>query len=144
MYICIDCGSVFDESEIAVDSYNHASHGERPAVEKWVCCPRCGGYITDAVACKVCGEWFYEDDLHGGVCDSCIEDNSDIETCMQVSNVKESVELDVFLLSMFSVDQIENILQEELRKCQTVDTKPFIDGDKDWFGERLAEMGVKK
>lgn len=141
MFICTDCGLVFEE--VGSYSENHASYGDAPAVEEWSCCPCCEGCFEEAEQCKICGEFFLQKNVHGGVCNSCIAEHSDIETCMQASNVKEAVELDLFLLSMFSVDQIEHILQEQLRGCATVDMSPFIDGDRDWFGERLVEMGVK-
>ena len=45
MFICLDCGSVFDEPE-----YFYDHHGmETPPYEVYKGCPGCGGAYTDAL-----------------------------------------------------------------------------------------------
>ena len=142
MYICVDCGFVFEETEVDFESYNHADHGDRPAVEEWACCPACKGAFTDAVKCKMCENWFDEVHLFGGVCDKCIEVNSDFDTCLNVgSRHRESVRLNSFLFWLFDEDEIEQILTREARGSKKiVDCRPFVEYDKDWFGESLLSV----
>ena len=47
MYKCLDCGSVFDESDIKqVEEYMGECHGA-PAFEYWNACPFCESYDVE-------------------------------------------------------------------------------------------------
>lgn len=53
MYVCVDCGTVFEEARYYVET-----HGlETPPYETWYGCPKCGGYYIEAFKCDCCGEW---------------------------------------------------------------------------------------
>ena len=76
MYICLDCGHVFDEP----DTWNeHHPYGEGYATEAWSGCPRCKGGYEEAVECNVCGEYFSKSDLTDGICDRCYEEQEEGE-----------------------------------------------------------------
>ena len=71
MFICLDCGSVFDEPE-----YFYDFHGmETPPYEIYKGCPGCGGAYTDAITCSICGEYIldeYADVVDGqNICENC-------------------------------------------------------------------------
>ena len=57
MFICLDCGSSFDEPE-----YFYDFHGmETPPYEVYKGCPGCGGAYTDAITCSICGEYILDE-----------------------------------------------------------------------------------
>ena len=143
-YKCIACGNIFEEGEQAVW---YETHGfDLPPYEKWSGCPLCKGAYEETVKCAVCRSEHLEDELSGGVCDECIDEyRKDFNSCYEMSiGEKTNIEINSLLASLFDVGDIEQILKEYIRdKWQDVDCSPFIDEDKTWFGERLAEE-VKK
>ena len=75
MWLCLDCGHVFDEPE--VENHRAGSYWGDPAWEPWGICPSCGSTeITEAEQCQRCGEWVPEthDVLNMWVCDICRDD----------------------------------------------------------------------
>jgi rubrerythrin len=71
MYICNNCGEVFDTPETYEE---HHPYGTGYASEKWSVCPNCGEPDYDeAKQCERCGEFVAE--LDGdGLCDVCYGD----------------------------------------------------------------------
>lgn len=70
MYICEECGHIFEDPERYED---HHPYGDTYAVERWSLCPKCGqtGY-EEAYECTYCGKWTsYLDD---GLCYECYEE----------------------------------------------------------------------
>ena len=68
MFICLDCGHVFDEP----DTWNeHHPYGEGHAAEAWCGCPRCGGSFEEAKRCSRCDNYFSRDELEDGMCNEC-------------------------------------------------------------------------
>jgi hypothetical protein len=70
MYICLDCGEIFEEPETWEESY---PYGEGYAYQTFSCCPHCEGSYEEAEVCKDCGEYFAPDDLYDGMCNECRE-----------------------------------------------------------------------
>jgi DNA-directed RNA polymerase subunit RPC12/RpoP len=137
-YKCLECGNIFEYGE---DQTWVESHGE-----KLRGCPICGGAYKKTVKCSICGGEFLKGELHGGcVCNECIDEyRKDFDTCYNLSkNEKEKVEINILLISLIGEDNIEKILYHYLKCQNNVDCSGFIDEDKDWFAERLAEE-VKK
>lgn len=69
MFVCAECGYVFDEPEKWVEE-----HGERMSG-----CPACGGNFDDAKKCELCGEEYStnlstQGDLCCEKCSSVIEE----------------------------------------------------------------------
>lgn len=69
MYICEDCGEVFEEPKTFYES-----HGlDSPPYEQWSVCPNCSSTnYKEAHECSRCGE--YAANLEDGLCDICYED----------------------------------------------------------------------
>jgi hypothetical protein len=53
MFICLDCGCVFDEPKHWIET-----HGlDSPPYEEWDGCPFCGGTYAETYKCDNCGDW---------------------------------------------------------------------------------------
>lgn len=138
MFKCASCGHVFEEG--TQDKWTE------PSGEQWEGCPSCGGCFEEAKQCSHCDEWFFEDDeLFDGLCEKCIYDHADIDTCFEIGNeCRTEIGINGFLYSMFNVEQIEEILIRELKEANPSESQiaHFIEEDKDWFAEQLKEKGV--
>lgn len=136
-YKCYDCERTFNEPK-----FTKEAHGE-----VFACCPYCNGSFDEAKKCEICGEYFFEDELNGGcVCDDCIEEHKrDFETCYSIAETteKQEIKINALLASLVSVSKIEAVLYHILKEAEYVDCSAFINEDKDWFAEKLAEE-VKK
>ena len=65
MYICLDCGNVFDKCEYETDEMG----------QKWQLCPVCKGEsIDEAVHCKKCHEATGREQARYGLCADCETD----------------------------------------------------------------------
>lgn len=137
MLVCLDCGYVFREEELC--SYTE-TYGETLG-----CCPNCrGNDFTEAFKCHSCGEYFSEDDITGEVCNSCIEEKRyDAEFCYNASiGENEKVEINWFLATILDAGDINQILWEYVKKnMPNVDCMPFIEQDRYWFSQFVAEEG---
>ena len=145
-YKCLDCGHIFEYGEEAVWSEFRGECFGVESYEKMDGCPLCRGDYEETVKCSICGSEHLEDELNGGVCDECIDEyRKDFQTCYEVSfGETEDIKINALLASLFDVSDIEQILKEYIRdRWQDVDCSQFIDEDKSWFGERIAEE-VKK
>lgn len=137
MWICNDCGEVFENPR---EYYDHGTGYHS------LDCPHCGSDdIDEAERCAECDEWVIEKNLVNGLCPACIEKHAvDYETVKAYGAArKECIELNGFLTYAFSPDEIEEILDRELRNTETLKTiyaKDFATDDTDdftkWFNER--------
>lgn len=153
MQVCKSCGAIFDDGDsVVIKDYECEFWGHR-VHETWAGCPECGSTdLTDADQCKVCGDYFAPGEIGGHVCDCCAEElrdtyKNDFETCYHLceDEPKEGAKINGFLRSMFSDSEIEQILLDFLKndsERRPVDCTEFIDGDLDWFIEKIAK-GVK-
>lgn len=57
MYICLECGELFEEPKHYVETHNL----DTPPYEEWTGCPRCGGAYTGTYRCECCEEWIDND-----------------------------------------------------------------------------------
>ena len=55
MFVCLECGHVFSEDEVAVWEETHGL--DIPPYERWSGCPNCKGGYVEAHQCDDCGEW---------------------------------------------------------------------------------------
>lgn len=139
-YKCLECGHIFDEGEEARWEETHGL--DYPPYERFCGCPLCQGSFEETVKCKVCGEEFLEAELNGGcVCNECIEEYSrDFDTCYKIADAeKEEIKINALLASLVSASKIEAVLYHLLKEKGDVDCLAFINEDKDWFAEKLAE-----
>ncbi len=73
MYVCKECGEIFEEPEHCVER-----HGFTDGMyEEWDGCPECGGNYTEAFCCDLCGEYIQGDyiETKNGtlICENCYE-----------------------------------------------------------------------
>jgi hypothetical protein len=73
MYICKECGHLFEEGEQKTYTEHHP-YGMTTADEEFHVCPICGGDYEEAKECAACGAWFDPDDenFFGKHCKSCL------------------------------------------------------------------------
>lgn len=78
MYLCIECGALFDEPRRTIET-----HGlDSPPYEVWNVCPECGGAYVKTMQCDLCGEWITGDYVE-------LDDNSTVcECCYVVKNIE--------------------------------------------------------
>lgn len=71
MYICLECGYIFDSPKI----YSEKHGLDTPPFEQIEGCPKCGGDFTEAIKCAICGEYIVDRYYHlctdEDVCDEC-------------------------------------------------------------------------
>lgn len=136
---CTECGHIFEEGEQVNWIERHGfSYG---GGERFSGCPLCRGEYEETTPCAVCGSEHFEDELHGGVCDECIDKcRHDVDMCAEVgADKREEVKINSFLLSIFDGKDIEAILFERLKeRFSDVDCSAYIDNDITWFGEQLV------
>lgn len=73
MFICLDCGCVFDKSKHWIET-----HGlDSPPYEEWDGCPSCGGAYAETYKCDGCNDWLcgtYAETKNGNkYCENCYE-----------------------------------------------------------------------
>lgn len=153
MYKCCECGHLFEEGEQAVWEERHGL--DRGPYEKWSGCPLCNVDYEEVHQCKECFRWHSEDELYNGLCSECIEKiveefRYSPEKCYKISNESNStepVDIDSFLATMFTTNQINEILFKELinaSKTVKLNCSRFIDSDKEWFIDAVSlEKEVK-
>ena len=145
-YKCLECGHIFEEGEQARWEEHHP-YGMGYAAEEFSGCPICNGDFEETKQCEICGGEFLEDELNGGcVCDECIEEYSkDFDTCYNIANQdKQEIKINGLLATIFDTSEIEQILFEFLKKDgEKNDSLKYIEQDKDWFAEKLAEEVIK-
>lgn len=143
MYECNRCGLRFEKYDIIEER-----HGlDFPPYEKIAVCPYCHGTFEELEKCEICREWFTQDEVTSGVCDRCIYSfDNDIEFCYTLGSEEEAiekVELNGFIASVFTKDQINEMLFHNLKEYHqlvTVNCNDFIDSDKSWFADKIKEL----
>ena len=144
MFKCYDCEATFSEPRIYTEKMGE--HFGVPAYASFSCCPECGGNFDEAVQCKECNEWFFDDELTDGVCDECIEEikakyRYDVKGCYELAKTEtQSIEINSFLTSQYSVADIEELILKDLLQSGEVDCSNFINEDDSWFIEKAMEV----
>ena len=139
-YKCDHCVREFEEPDIITETHGMTDG----SCEKHGVCPYCKGYFEEMHKCEICGEYFTEDELSGGVCDECIyEHSTDIELCHKLGEeAEETIKINGFIASVFTEEQINEILWnriKEINRMVNISCYDFIDSDKSWFAEKLIE-----
>lgn len=140
-YKCLDCGHIFDDGEESRWQENHP-YGMGYVAESFSGCPLCHGPYEESKSCKLCGGEFLEEELNGnGICDDCINAcATDYDICYKISQKcdKETIKINPLINALLDELDIELILLEEIKKMK-LSCIPFIEIDKEWFAEKLAE-----
>lgn len=80
MQICLECGKVFEDDEIAHWEESRGEFWGEPAYENMSGCPHCGGAYEEAYECENCGKYFTLDELdENHLCEDCREDTDEEE-----------------------------------------------------------------
>lgn len=71
MYICLDCGHIFETSRKYIET-----HGlDSPPYEEWNGCPRCGGVYIETFKCDLCGQYVEDEYITTNkgdiICENC-------------------------------------------------------------------------
>ena len=144
-YQCHECDRQFEEPDIITETHGMTDG----SCEKIGVCPYCKGYYEPMYQCKICGEWFTDDELTSGVCDDCIyQHDTDIELLYRLGNeedAKETVTINGFIASVLTEEQINEILFKRIKEITEISMFNWIDGtefigsDKSWFAEQLIK-----
>lgn len=71
MYICLDCGCIFENPR----KYTETHGLDSPPYEEWNGCPYCGGFYTETYRCDLCGKYIEDEyittDRGDIICDNC-------------------------------------------------------------------------
>ena len=81
MKICLWCGQVFGDDEVAHWQEDRGECWGVRCYETVSGCPNCHGDYAEAVMCQKCGEYVPEDEIDQyGICDDCREkENEEFE-----------------------------------------------------------------
>ncbi len=141
-YQCHECDRRFEEPDIITEAHGMTDG----SCEKIGVCPYCKGYFEEMYQCKICGEWFTDSELTSGMCDECIyQHDTDYELCYRLGNeeeAREAISINGFVASVFTEEQISEILMRELRNIKditNISCIEFIGSDKSWFAEQLIK-----
>lgn len=145
-YICDDCGSVLDEDDLRTER-SYVSDYMGGCYEDYSVC-HCGGSVSEASTCDICGEYFHDDDLYSGVCEDCLKDEMTVDNAIKAgADAKLEVEINGFLASCFTPEQIEELLIKALEeKIDSSDgaanaaidkAEEWLSEDKSWFADWL-------
>ena len=147
MFICKDCGSLFENPDHMEE--NVGEYCGQPAFQTIDICPNCHcDEIDEARMCEICGEWISEDDMECDVCYDCMNEHKyDFDYCEKLcGDETEPVEINALYASLLTPRQINLILRRELKKANTIqplDCTEFIDTDRFWFAEKMIEKEAK-
>lgn len=134
MYECLICDRRFHDFDVQTDEF-----GGKKAV-----CPYCKGDIEDVYECKLCGELYSDDELESGVCLKCIDKHTNLDNCIEFGNDdKRKVEVNGFIFSLLTEEQINDILVRIIRDANTItpiDCSEYVSDDYDWYGEQIVKQ----
>ena len=147
MFKCYDCNETFSEPRNYTEKMGE--YFGVPAYAEFSCCPHCGSNFDEAIQCEKCGEWFFEDELTEGYCEICVEEleeefRYDAKKCYELTKEEtEKIEINAFLVSQYSIAEIEELLLKDLIESQkqgsSVDFIDFINENGSWFIEKIKE-----
>ena len=154
MLICENCGKTILESEVRTRKETHSletSMGYSFDVEYFDEDCDCGGAFVEAEICPICGEYKPKD--LNKVCDYCLEDEETLETALEMGDkFKYDVEINSFLASVFTPQEIEEILTREfkqangsfLREYTKEMVKDYLYTEKEVFADFVYDKKFKK
>lgn len=124
MFKCLNCGHLFDAGEQAVV---HDNHGFRfgPA-EEYSACPVCGGTdLETTVRCRRCGGEYLPSEMHGSICDQCVEDYVNYDSFLKfATSSKYKDEIDD--LELFVFGEVFGIKKEDFPRASSFEMKQYL------------------
>lgn len=79
MYICEECGEVFEVPINWVEPHGEELSG----------CPYCKGAYVEVIECSLCGDYHRDEDLYDGICIECIKNSIDYDCALDFLEQKE-------------------------------------------------------
>lgn len=142
MYICEDCGKLFEEEECEIE-YQPMSDEFPSYITKRII-PKtcsCGGDFVEAQKCVKCGEYTASE---YGLCDSCLESEKTIDNCLEIGDEwQEDVKLNGFLMTFFDKSEIEHILKEHIKnspdKARQKAIEEYFAFDEDYYITKVVK-----
>jgi hypothetical protein len=144
MLVCNICGEVISEEELRTykEIHGYSSLGQAFAERFTDFRCDCGGDYVEATECACCGKWFDNEDLHG-ICEGCLEDYETLDNAIKIGEqYTEKVEINNFLASVFTAEQINEILATAAKERFADHSKEIVDYlecDKQAFSEWVIE-----
>lgn len=144
MYICERCGNVIEDDEFPTEVQCHGYTSLGDSFDETIdgCCS-CGGEYVEAYQCKVCGEWFSEDDLCYDVCDDCRKAYATVSYALeQGKNDTTTVTINGFVADALTEEEINRILAKWMTENFTDGSKVVVDylnNDEEYYAERLIK-----
>ena len=110
MFICKDCGHIFDESEVWTES--RGMFQEQYAYESVDGCPLCRGEYEEAKFCLECESVFKEDDVLGGCyCKKCLSEKFSYAEALEYLQENKLL-ADFIFSSLWNIDSPTQTSQE--------------------------------
>lgn len=95
--------------------------------------------VPEHEVCEVCGREV--DELHFGVCDYCLEKNTNFENVIEFGDEnKKKIEINGFLGYVFSDLEIEQILKKEYLECKNIGNYVDENIEKDYIFEEIYDF----
>lgn len=119
-YVCDKCGDVVEENELLINK-ELVAYGDTFGYEEFIKDCSCGGSYKEGSLCCICESWHTDNDVYDDVCVKCLKDGITVENTLEYSDYvssecPHSVPLNPFLAQIFTPQQIETLLKEELKK----------------------------
>ncbi len=109
MYICKECGRTYTEDTVP-EYQDFTPLGEQGFIDDC----SCGGEIIEAYECVLCDE-----PTANAVCNKCLNENITFETVLRYgTDAKQNIEINGYLAHEFTEEQINEILERELREAK--------------------------
>lgn len=143
MLICTHCGKTYEGAlPTCIEIHGYTSLGNA-ITESGVdtLCPDCKkGELAVASVCKVCGDYFYDENNYH-VCDDCLDKSKTLDTAIAIGEENTTdVYINGFVKTLLGDKRINDILVEYVRKTYTEDTikmriVDYCDEDPIYFAE---------
>lgn len=145
MYICENCGAICEDVPTYEEDFGYETGvGFRSACQTMDAECSCGGGFVEAVECEECGEWFAKNG-NQTICDECLEKYKTVDNALKDGkNEKWEIAINSFLVECFSVEEIEEILERELRNTEKLgryfdkEAKKYFE-DNDYLFSKVKE-----
>jgi hypothetical protein len=143
MLICTHCGKTYEGAlPTCIEIHGYTSLGNTLA-EEYVntLCPHCKkGEMVEATECKVCGEYFYDENNYK-VCDDCLDKSKTLDTALAIGEENTTdVYVNGFAKTVLGDKRINEIIVDYIRKHYDDSTlkkliTKYCDEDKAYFAE---------
>ena len=143
MLVCNVCGDVIEDYEIPTRTqcHGHTSLGQELLETIDGNCS-CGGEYVEATQCKICGEWFDNEEMHG-ICECCLEEFETVPVALEMGKeYTEEVEINGFVANALSNEQINKILVKWVSENiidHSKEVVKYCNEDKEYFSEWIEQ-----